>query len=118
MELHRWGEAVGEQLAALGALDHFSIDALARRFGDRWSLQAIEVNLRKGGTTHPHQVLRFLSHGKLDPAEPSNSGTSAPFTRISTWVMPVPARAARRCSTVARRRSPRSSVVQSWLSRT
>jgi len=67
MELHRWGEAVGEQLAALGALDHFSIDALARRFGDRWSLQAIEVNLRKGGTTHPHQVLRFLSHGELDP---------------------------------------------------
>ena len=68
LELQRWGQAVGEQLAVLGALDHFSVDALARRFGSQWSLQAIEVNLRKGGTTHPHQVLRFLSNGCLDPA--------------------------------------------------
>lgn len=68
MALQRWGQSVGEQLAALGALDHFSVDALARRFGERWDLQAIEVNLRKGGTTHPHQVLRFLSHGQYDCA--------------------------------------------------
>lgn len=67
LELQQWGEAVGEQLACLGALDHFSVDALARRFGSRWILHAIEVNLRKGGTTHPHQVLRFLSNGHLDP---------------------------------------------------
>ena len=66
LELQRWGQAVGEQLAALGALDHFSVDALARRFGSQWTLHAIEVNLRKGGTTHPHQVLRFLSHGQYD----------------------------------------------------
>ena len=66
LELQRWGQAVGEALAELGALDHFSVDGLARRFGDRWDLQAIEVNLRKGGTTHPHQVLRFLSNGHMD----------------------------------------------------
>ena len=67
LELLRWGRIVGEELARLGALGHFSVDGLDRCFGDRWDLQAIEVNLRKGGTTHPHQVLRFLSNGHTDP---------------------------------------------------
>lgn len=66
LELQRWGHAVGQQLAQLGALDHFSVDGLARRFGEQWDLQAIEVNLRKGGTTHPMQALRYLSNGALD----------------------------------------------------
>ena len=52
-------------MARLGTLDHFSVDGLARRFGERWDLQAIEVNLRKGGTTHPMQALRYLSNGHL-----------------------------------------------------
>ena len=64
-ELQHWGQAVGEELAQLGALDHFSVDGLARRNGDDWDLQAIEVNLRKGGTTHPMQALRYLSNGWL-----------------------------------------------------
>ena len=64
-ELQRWGLAVGAELASLGALDHFSVDGLARRFSDSWDLQAIEVNLRKGGTTHPMQALRYLSNGRL-----------------------------------------------------
>ena len=64
-ELQRWGLAVGAELARLGALDHFSVDGIARRFGDTWDLQAIEVNLRKGGTTHPMQALRYLSNGHL-----------------------------------------------------
>ena len=64
-ELQRWGLSVGAELASLGALDHFSVDGLARRFGDSWDLQAIEVNLRKGGTTHPMQALRYLSNGRL-----------------------------------------------------
>ena len=64
-ELQRWGLAVGAELARLGALDHFSVDGIARRFDDVWDLQAIEVNLRKGGTTHPMQALRYLSNGHL-----------------------------------------------------
>ena len=91
MELHRWGEAVGAQLAALGALDHFSVDALARRFGSGWDLQAIEVNLRKGGTTHPHQVLRFLSNGRLDPATGSflsPRGTTLHYIATDNFIDP------------------------------
>jgi hypothetical protein len=67
LELMRIGTAVGQALAAEGALERFSVDLLARRFGERWDLQAIEVNLRQGGTTHPTMALRAITTGDLDP---------------------------------------------------
>jgi hypothetical protein len=67
-ELMRHGQAVGEALAAEGALERYAVDFIARRFGDRWDLQAIEVNLRQGGTTHPTMALRAITTGRLDPA--------------------------------------------------
>ena len=33
-----------------------------------WSAYAIELNLRKGGTTHPFLTLQFLTHGRYDAA--------------------------------------------------
>ena len=66
-ELMRHGQAVGEALAAEGALERYAVDFIARRFGDRWDLQAIEVNLRQGGTTHPYMALRAITTGQLDP---------------------------------------------------
>ena len=36
-----------------------AVDFIARRFDDRWDLQAIEVNLRQGGTTHPYMALHY-----------------------------------------------------------
>lgn len=33
---------------------------------DQWKHYAIEVNLRKGGTTHPFLTLRFLTDGSYD----------------------------------------------------
>ncbi|MEB3304195.1 MAG: peptide ligase PGM1-related protein [Cyanobacteriota bacterium] len=68
VELMRMGEAIGRELAAQGALERFAVDVLARRFGDRWDLQAIEINLRQGGTTHPMMALRAITTGTLDPA--------------------------------------------------
>jgi hypothetical protein len=67
-ELMRMGEAVGRALAAQGALERFGVDVLARRFGEHWDLQAIEINLRQGGTTHPMMALRAITTGALDPA--------------------------------------------------
>ena len=69
LELMAHGRAVGEALAAEGALERYAVDFIARRFGDRWDLQAIEVNLRQGGTTHPYMALSALSTGALDPAD-------------------------------------------------
>jgi hypothetical protein len=68
MALMGMGEAIGQALAAEGALERFAVDVLARRFGDHWDLQAIEINLRQGGTTHPMMALRAITTGTLDPA--------------------------------------------------
>jgi hypothetical protein len=32
----------------------------------KWDLQAIEINLRKGGTTHPFMTLKYLTNGRYD----------------------------------------------------
>ena len=44
------------------------MDFIARRFDDRWDLQAIEVNLRQGGTTHPFMALSAITGGSCAPA--------------------------------------------------
>jgi hypothetical protein len=68
LELMRHGQAVGEALAAEGALERYAVDFIARRIDGTWDLQAIEVNLRQGGTTHPTMALRAITTGRLDPA--------------------------------------------------
>jgi hypothetical protein len=67
LELMRYGQAVGEALAAEGALERYAVDFIARRLNGTWDLQAIEVNLRQGGTTHPTMALRAITTGQLDP---------------------------------------------------
>jgi hypothetical protein len=59
--------AVGERLARHGALGRFSVDfvAAADTTGD-WRVHALEINLRKGGTTHPYTALRNLIPGRYD----------------------------------------------------
>ena len=66
LELMRHGEAIGEALAAEGALERYAVDFIARRFAGRWDVQAIEVNLRQGGTTHPYLALSAITAGSLD----------------------------------------------------
>jgi len=58
---------VGRRLAKEGVLGRFAIDFVAVRKEDGdWSVYAIEVNLRKGGTTHPFLTLQFLTSGEYD----------------------------------------------------
>ncbi len=65
-ELAAHGARVGEALAREGALGRFALDFVAVEAGGAWRLVAIEVNLRKGGTTHPFAVLRNLVPGRYD----------------------------------------------------
>ena len=58
--------AVGARLAELGVLGRFAIDFVVVRTGAQWVSYAIEVNLRKGGTTHPFLTLQFLTNGRYD----------------------------------------------------
>jgi PGM1 C-terminal domain len=58
---------VGRVLAAQGAIGRVSVDfAAACDTDDQWSVYALEVNIRKGGTTHPYTVLRSLVPGRYD----------------------------------------------------
>ena len=62
-------ETIGKQLAEQGALGRFAIDFVVMRGGDgEWTAYAIELNLRRGGTTHPFLTLQFLTDGRYDPA--------------------------------------------------
>lgn len=58
----------GDALAAEGAIGRFAVDFAAVREGRRWALFALEINLRKGGTTHPFGITRLLTGGRYDPA--------------------------------------------------
>jgi hypothetical protein len=65
-DLARYGEAIGRVLVKEGALGRFGVDFVAVRRGKGWDLRALEVNLRRGGTTHPFCVLRHLVPGRYD----------------------------------------------------
>jgi hypothetical protein len=60
--------AIGRRLAELGALGRFAVDFVVVRDGAGWTAYAIELNLRKGGTTHPFLTLQFLTDGRYDPS--------------------------------------------------
>jgi hypothetical protein len=57
---------VGEALAGRGVLGRFAVDFLTARTDGGWKPYAIELNLRKGGTTHPYLTLQFLTDGTYD----------------------------------------------------
>ena len=64
------GRKVGQRLAELGVLGRFAVDfVVAQNDAGRWQTYAIEINLRKGGTTHPYLFLQFLTEGKFDEEE-------------------------------------------------
>lgn len=61
-------EKVGRSLADKGVIGRFALDYIVvERADGRWDEYAIELNLRKGGTTHPFLTLQFLTDGTYDP---------------------------------------------------
>jgi hypothetical protein len=59
---------VGRRLAKEGVLGRFALDFVVVRSNGKWEPYAIEINLRKGGTTHPFLTLQFLTDGTYDAA--------------------------------------------------
>lgn len=58
---------VGRKLAQLGTLGRFAVDfVVVQDDNGAWTEYAIELNLRKGGTTHPFLTLQFLTDGSYD----------------------------------------------------
>jgi hypothetical protein len=60
------GTKAAEALARKGVLGRFGIDFVSIKENEIWRHVAIEINLRKGGTTHPFQMLQFLTDGHYD----------------------------------------------------
>lgn len=58
------GRKVALELSKKGALGRFAIDFISVKHDDgTWKHYAIEINLRKGGTTHPFMMMQFLTNG-------------------------------------------------------
>ena len=60
------GNIISLQLKKAGVLGRFSIDFISVKENEEWTHYAIEINLRKGGTTHPFLMLQFLTDGYYD----------------------------------------------------
>jgi len=58
---------IGRRLAKEGVIGRFALDFVVVRSNGKWEPYAIEINLRKGGTTHPFLTLQFLTDGTYDP---------------------------------------------------
>jgi hypothetical protein len=58
---------IGLRLAKEGVIGRFAIDfVVVRDTSGGWTPYAIEINLRKGGTTHPFLTLQFLTDGRYN----------------------------------------------------
>lgn len=66
--VHESGMRVARELAREGVIGRFGVDFVCTRQGDSWTTTAIEINLRKGGTTHPFLMLQYLTDGTYDTA--------------------------------------------------
>ncbi|MEO7801732.1 MAG: peptide ligase PGM1-related protein, partial [Ginsengibacter sp.] len=60
------GKKVAEALKSKGVLGRFAVDFISVKDKEVWQHYAIEINLRKGGTTHPLLMLQFLTDGNYD----------------------------------------------------
>jgi PGM1 C-terminal domain len=65
-ELDKMGKLIGEAMKEQGVLGRFGVDFMSIKENDGWKHYAIEINLRKGGTTHPFLMLQFLTDGKYN----------------------------------------------------
>jgi len=66
LDIQDLGFRAAKVLASKGVLGRFGIDFISVPEGSGWRHYAIEINLRKGGTTHPFLMLQFLTEGSYD----------------------------------------------------
>jgi PGM1 C-terminal domain len=86
--------AVGRELAALGVIGRCAADFITTRTRDgRWRSYAIELNLRKGGTTHPYLLLEQLVGGAYDPSSATYlAADGTPKHYVATDHLDIPIR--------------------------
>jgi hypothetical protein len=60
------GQRVAEVAATHGVIGRFGADFISVPSDNGWKHYGIEINLRKGGTTHPLMMMHFLTDGDYD----------------------------------------------------
>lgn len=60
------GYQIANYMAAQGVIGRFAVDFVSVKENNTWKHYAIEINLRKGGTTHPYLMLQLLTNGRYD----------------------------------------------------
>lgn len=66
MEIQKAGHQVAEVLKQQGVLGRFSVDFVSVYRNNEWDHYGVEINLRKGGTTHTFMMLEMLIDGQYD----------------------------------------------------
>ncbi len=67
LDIQEAGEKISRVLRSRGVMGRYSVDFISIPQPDgTWEHYAIEINLRKGGTTHPFMTLQFLTDGLYD----------------------------------------------------
>jgi hypothetical protein len=70
LDIQRSAGKVGRVLADRGVMGRWAVDYVSIPQPDgSWEHFAIEINLRKGGTTHPFLTLKFLTEGAYDTSD-------------------------------------------------
>jgi hypothetical protein len=65
--ISREAMTIAAELSRAGVLGRFAVDfVVVKDQSGNWSPYAIELNLRKGGTTHPFLTLQYLTGGSYD----------------------------------------------------
>jgi hypothetical protein len=67
LEIQERGARIAQVLSGKGVLGRFGVDFISVQEAAGWRHYAIEINLRKGGTTHPFLMLQFLTDGQYRP---------------------------------------------------
>jgi hypothetical protein len=64
--LTQYTELIGKELATRGVIGSYSIDFLLSDENGQTVVWVIEINIRKGGTTHPYFTARYLTNSRYD----------------------------------------------------
>jgi len=67
--LTQYTDLIGKELATRGVIGSYSIDFLLSEENGKTIVWVIEINIRKGGTTHPYFTAKYLTNSRYDSAK-------------------------------------------------
>lgn len=66
LEIMQLAKRIGQQLSRVGIIGPCGVDFVVVQRHKRWKAYPVEINLRKGGTTHPYRIAQSVTESTLD----------------------------------------------------